>query len=116
MNQIDAPGLALLVPILVRAWREKSISARKTASQVFAATVQLLEDDLLLEPYYAQIRPLVQDCALDPTYEVSYEAGKALANLVKFPWCRGALVTWLIQALGSAVEADRSGAGYSLAQ
>ena len=33
MNQIDAPSLALLMPILVRAWREKSIAARKVASQ-----------------------------------------------------------------------------------
>ena len=40
---------------------------KRVVAQVFAAVVQLVEDDLLLEPYFDSVLPLVQDCALDPT-------------------------------------------------
>ena len=44
-------------------------------------------------------------------YEISYEAGKGLGQLVAVPWARGRVVPWVLKSLGSSVEADRNGAG-----
>jgi ATPase subunit of ABC transporter with duplicated ATPase domains len=115
MNMVDAQSLALLYPILTRAFRERSIEARRVASQVLTAVTQLVLDDVLLEPYFDTLVPLLQDCAVDPTYEVSREAGKALANICKISWARPRVLPWIIKTIGSKTEADRAGAGYCLA-
>lgn len=115
MNMVDAQSLALLYPILTRAFRERSIEARRVASQVLTAVCQLVLDDVLLEPYIDSLLPLLQDCAVDPTYEVSREAGKALANICKISWARPRVLPWILKTLGSKIEADRAGAGYCLA-
>eukprot|EP00127_Corallochytrium_limacisporum_P001735 Clim_evm72s77 gene=Clim_evmTU72s77 len=117
---IDAASLALLVPILQRAMKERSTDTKKMAAQIIGNIANLTETKDLL-PYIREgtLLPGLQTILLDPIPELRALAAGALGKIVGtvgeenfpdvIPWCLDHL-----RAEGSSI--DRAGAAQGLAE
>ncbi|KAL2941260.1 Protein ILITYHIA [Bienertia sinuspersici] len=119
VNSVDAPSLALLVPIVHRGLRERSAETKKKAAQIVGNMCSLVTEPRDMIPYIGLLLPKVKKVLVDPIPEVRSVAAKALGSLIKgmgeesFP----DLVSWLLETLksdGSNVE--RSGAAQGLSE
>ncbi|KAL3520591.1 hypothetical protein ACH5RR_018740 [Cinchona calisaya] len=119
INSIDAPSLALLVPIVHRGLRERSAETKKKAAQIAGNMCSLVTEPKDMIPYIGLLLPEVKKVLVDPIPEVRTVAARALGSLIKgmgeenFP----DLVSWLLDTLksdGSNVE--RSGAAQGLSE
>lgn len=118
VHYIDAPSLALVVPILSRGLRERSTDIKKRAAQIMGSMAMLTEAKDLL-PYMKDLLPQLKVVLVDPVPETRSIAAKALGTIVQkmgednFP----GLVAELIQILKSDSGAvDRSGAAQGLSE
>ncbi|KAK2994711.1 hypothetical protein RJ640_002517 [Escallonia rubra] len=119
INTIDAPSLALLVPIVHRGLRERSAETKKKAAQIVGNMCSLVTEPKDMIPYIGFVLPEVKKVLVDPIPEVRSVAARALGSLI-----RGMgeehftdLVPWLLDTLksdGSNVE--RSGAAQGLSE
>lgn len=119
MHSIDAPSLALLVPILGRALRDRGADLKRKASAITGNMVSMVSEPKTLVPYLVQVLPGLKDCLLDPIPDVRATSAKALGSLVggvgesELP----ELVPWLMETLKSeASPVERSGAAQGLAE
>ncbi|XP_056168131.1 protein ILITYHIA isoform X1 [Syzygium oleosum] len=119
VNSIDAPSLALLVPIVHRGLRERSAETKKKAAQIVGNMCSLVTEPKDMIPYIGLLLPEVKKVLVDPIPEVRSVAARALGSLIRgmgeenFP----DLVPWLLDTLksdGSNVE--RSGAAQGLTE
>ncbi|XP_019193918.1 PREDICTED: eIF-2-alpha kinase activator GCN1 isoform X16 [Ipomoea nil] len=119
INTIDAPSLALLVPIVHRGLRERSAETKKKAAQIVGNMCSLVTEPKDMIPYIGLLLPEVKKVLLDPIPEVRSVAARAIGSLIRgmgeenFP----DLVPWLLDTLksdGSNVE--RSGAAQGLSE
>ncbi|KAK4775828.1 hypothetical protein SAY87_023789 [Trapa incisa] len=119
VNSIDAPSLALLVPIVHRGLRERSAETKKKASQIVGNMCSLVTEPKDMIPYIGLLLPEVKKVLVDPIPEVRSVAARAIGSLIRgmgeenFP----DLVPWLLDTLksdGSNVE--RSGAAQGLTE
>ncbi|THG08932.1 protein ILITYHIA [Camellia sinensis] len=119
INSIDAPSLALLVPIVHRGLRERSAETKKKAAQIVGNMCSLVTEPKDMIPYIGLLLPEVKKVLVDPIPEVRSVAARALGSLIRgmgeenFP----DLVSWLLETLksdGSNVE--RSGAAQGLSE
>ncbi|KAJ2785811.1 translational activator of GCN4, partial [Coemansia interrupta] len=118
VHYIDAPSLALVVPVLQRGMRGRAASTKRTAAQIMGAMATLTEP-ADLAPYLAELVPLVRGVLVDPVPEARATAAKALGALVqrlgeaRFP----SLVADLVRVLKSdASGVDRAGAAQGLSE
>ncbi|KAK4487622.1 hypothetical protein RD792_005728, partial [Penstemon davidsonii] len=119
INSIDAPSLALLVPIVHRGLRERSAETKKKAAQIAGNMCSLVTEPKDMIPYIGLLLPEVKKVLVDPIPEVRSVAARAIGSLIRgmgeenFP----DLVPWLLDTLksdGSNVE--RSGAAQGLSE
>ncbi|KAM7532155.1 hypothetical protein LguiB_035565 [Lonicera macranthoides] len=119
INSIDAPSLALLVPIVHRGLRERSAETKKKAAQIAGNMCSLVTEPKDMVPYIGLLLPEVKKVLVDPIPEVRSVAARAIGSLIRgmgeenFP----DLVPWLLDTLksdGSNVE--RSGAAQGLSE
>ncbi|XP_058216318.1 protein ILITYHIA isoform X2 [Rhododendron vialii] len=119
INSIDAPSLALLVPIVHRGLRERSAETKKKAAQIVGNMCSLVTEPKDMIPYIRLLLPEVKKVLVDPIPEVRSVAARAIGSLIRgmgeenFP----DLVPWLLDTLksdGSNVE--RSGAAQGLSE
>ncbi|KAF8017892.1 hypothetical protein BT93_H2950 [Corymbia citriodora subsp. variegata] len=119
VNSIDAPSLALLVPIVHRGLRERSADTKKKAAQIVGNMCSLVTEPKDMIPYISLLLPEVKKVLVDPIPEVRSVAARAIGSLIRgmgeenFP----DLVPWLLDTLksdGSNVE--RSGAAQGLTE
>ncbi|KAK6156422.1 hypothetical protein DH2020_010670 [Rehmannia glutinosa] len=119
INTVDAPSLALLVPIVHRGLRERSAETKKKAAQIAGNMCSLVTEPKDMIPYIGLLLPEVKKVLVDPIPEVRSVAARALGSLIRgmgeenFP----DLVQWLLDTLksdGSNVE--RSGAAQGLSE
>eukprot|EP01135_Chromosphaera_perkinsii_P011402 Nk52_evm47s2391 gene=Nk52_evmTU47s2391 len=115
---IDAPSLALLMPILERALKERGTETKKMAAQVIG-NMSSLTDHKDLAPYLPSILPGLKGVLLDPVPQVRAISAKALGTMVrglgesKF----SELIPWLIETMKSeSSSVDRSGAAQGLCE
>lgn len=79
---VDAASLALIMPVLHRAFDDRSASIRKAAAQIFGTLYSLARREDL-EPYIVQIMPGLRCCLLDPVPEVRSVTARALGAMVR---------------------------------
>ncbi|KAL1494916.1 hypothetical protein ABEB36_010427 [Hypothenemus hampei] len=115
---IDAPSLALIMPVVQRAFMDRSTETRKMAAQIIG-NMYSLTDQKDLMPYLPTIIPGLKTSLLDPVPEVRSVSARALGAMV-----RGMgessfedLLPWLMQTLTSETSSvDRSGAAQGLSE
>ncbi|GLT74735.1 hypothetical protein SLA2020_465160 [Shorea laevis] len=119
VNSIDAPSLALLVPIVHRGLRERSSDTKKRAAQIVGNMCSLVTEPKDMIPYIGLLLPEVKKVLVDPIPEVRSVAARAIGSLIKgmgeenFP----DLVPWLFETLKSdSSNVERSGAAQGLSE
>nr|CAD1820930.1 unnamed protein product [Ananas comosus var. bracteatus] len=119
INSIDAPSLALLVPIVHRGLRERSADTKKKAAQIVGNMCSLVTEPKDMIPYIGLLLPEVKKVLVDPIPEVRSVAARALGSLIRgmgeenFP----DLVSWLMDTLKSdSSNVERSGAAQGLSE
>ncbi|KAI8322778.1 ARM repeat-containing protein [Martensiomyces pterosporus] len=118
IHYIDAPSLALVVPVLQRGMRARNASTKRNAAQIMGS-MATLTDPKDLGPYLESLVPLLRNVLVDPVPETRATSAKALGSLVqklgeeKFP----SLVADLVKVLKSdASGVDRAGAAQGLSE
>lgn len=121
MHAIDTPSLALLVPILSRALRERSADLKRKGSAITGNIMNMVGDLKALLPYLSGFLPGLKGCLVDPIPDVRATSAKALGKLVGgvgenegematvFPWLMKTLTT-------ESSPVERSGAAQGLAE
>lgn len=119
INSVDAPSLALVVPIVHRGLRERSAETKKKAAQIAGNMCSLVTEPTDMIPYIGLLLPEIKKVLVDPIPEVRSVAARALGSLIRgmgeenFP----DLVQWLLDTLKSdSSNVERSGAAQGLSE
>ncbi|KAG7281813.1 hypothetical protein CRUP_037094 [Coryphaenoides rupestris] len=108
---IDAPSLALIMPIVQRAFQDRSTDTRKMAAQIIG-NMYSLTDQKDLSPYLPSVIPGLKASLLDPVPEALGAMVKGMGES-----CFDDLLPWLMETLASEQSSvDRSGAAQGLAE
>ena len=118
LHVIDAPSLALIMPILQRAIRERSTEIKRMSAQIIG-NMNSLTDPKELAPYLEDVIPGLKLALLDPVPEVRNVSAKSLGQMVKgmgedkF----ADLLPWLfVQLKSEAGPVDRTGAAQGISE
>jgi hypothetical protein len=118
VHYIDAPSLAMIVPILNRGLKERSTEIKKKASQIVGNMSSLTEPEDIL-PHLEMLMPSIKEVLVDPVPEARAVTAKSLGMLVsnlgetKFP----TLIPELLDTLKrDCVGVDRYGAAQGLSE
>ena len=115
---IDAPSLALIMPVVQRAFMDRAADTRKMSAQI-VRNMYSLTDEKDLSPYLPTMIPGLKQSLLDPVPEVRTASARALGTMVRGMGEKGfeELVPWLMQTLTTEQSSvDRSGAAQGLSE
>jgi len=119
VHAIDAPSLALLVPVMRRGLKDRSAEAKKKAALITGNMCQMVADAKDLLPYLEQILPNLKEVLVDPIPDVRATSARALGSMMKGigEGRLEDLVPWLITTLKSDDSpVERSGGAQGLAE
>ena len=120
LHSIDAPSLALIVPILHRGLRERGANVKRMGGLIAGNICTMINDPRDFVPYVPTLLPDLQVALLDPIPDVRSTAAKALGSLTRslgdqiLPELR----PWLVKKLrdDACSSAERSGAAQGLTE
>lgn len=118
VHVVDSPSLALIMPVVERAFQDRSTENRRMACQIIG-NMYSLTDHSDLAPYMKNVMPGIRASLLDPVPEVRAVAAKALGSMTRGMGekCYDDLLPWLMKTLVSESNSvDRSGAAQGLAE
>lgn len=120
LHAIDAPSLALIVPILHRGLRDRAATTKRYGALITGNICTMINDPRDFIPYLPTLIPDLQTILLDPIPDVRSISAKAFGSLTRglgedaLPDLR----PWLIDRLRSedVSSAERSGAAQGLTE
>jgi HEAT repeat protein len=120
LHAIDAPSLALIVPILHRGLRDRAATTKRYGALITGNICTMINDPRDFVPYLPTLIPDLKSSLLDPIPDVRSIAAKAFGSLTRglgedtLPDLR----PWLIQELQAdgLSSAERSGAAQGLTE
>ena len=119
VHSIDAPSLALIVPVLNRGLKATDGDAKKSAALIVGNMCSMIHDPKDILPYLSSILPCLQKLLMDPTPEVRAGTAKAMGMLVTgvgeehFP----DIVPWLVESvMKESTSVERSGSAQGLCE
>ncbi|XP_030828154.1 eIF-2-alpha kinase activator GCN1-like isoform X1 [Strongylocentrotus purpuratus] len=115
---IDAPSLALIMPVVQRSFQDRSTETKKMACQIIG-NMYSLTDQKDLAPYLPSVMPGLKSSLLDPVPDVRKVSARALGAMVKGMGESSFddLLPWLMEKLTSEQNSvDRSGAAQGLSE
>jgi hypothetical protein len=119
-HSIDAPSLALVMPIITRGLKDRAGDAKKKAALIVGSMITMINDAKDLVPYMETVLPSLKTQLMDPIPEVRAVAAKALGKLVKGLGERhfADMLTWLLEAMkdDEVGPVERSGAAQGLCE
>ncbi|KAF4319813.1 hypothetical protein JM18_003529 [Phytophthora kernoviae] len=120
VHSIDAPSLALVMPIITRGLKDRAGDAKKKAALIVGSMCSMINDAKDLVPYIETVLPSLKTQLMDPIPEVRAVAAKALGKLVKGLGERhfADMLTWLLEAMKNdeVGPVERSGAAQGLCE
>lgn len=120
LHAIDAPSLALIVPILHRGLRDRGATTKRFSSLIAGNICTMINDPKDFVPYLPTLLPDLQSSLLDPIPDVRSTSAKALGSLTRSlgDHILVELRPWLIQKLRDETcsSAERSGAAQGLTE
>merc|ERR1719387_1076604 len=104
--------------------RERAHEAKTRGVQIMGASVDLIADPEFLDPYIAELMPLLKECLMRPTHGVQREAARSFGCLaLGLPsLCEEDIYPYLLEKLESTdvnadvSEVDRRGAAQGLTE
>lgn len=120
LHAIDAPSLALIVPILHRGLRDRVATTKRYGALIAGNICTMINDPKDFIPYLPILLPDLQLSMLDPIPDVRSTSAKAVGSLARglgedtLPDLR----TWLVEKLrdSGVTSAERSGAAQGLTE
>jgi HEAT repeat protein len=120
LHAIDAPSLALIVPILHRGLRDRAAATKRYGALITGNICTMINDPRDFIPYLPTLMPDLKSSLLDPIPDVRSIAAKALGSLTRglgedsLPDLR----PWLVETLrmDGLSSAERSGAAHGLTE
>jgi hypothetical protein len=120
LHAIDAPSLALIVPILHRGLRDRVATTKRYGALIAGNICTMINDPKDFLPYLPTLLPDLQLAMLDPIPDVRSTSAKAVGSLTRglgedsLPDLRA----WLIEKLRDqgVTSAERSGAAQGLTE
>jgi hypothetical protein len=119
VNTVDAASLALIVPVLNRALRERTTEIKKKAAKIVGNMSSLINEAKDMMPYVPLLLPELKKVLIDPSPEVRATAARALGALVQgmgeesFP----DLIPWMLDTIrADTTNVERAGAALGLAE
>mmetsp|Transcript_6466 Transcript_6466/g.18499 ORF Transcript_6466/g.18499 Transcript_6466/m.18499 type:complete len:2786 (-) Transcript_6466:82-8439(-) len=120
LHAIDAPSLALIVPILHRGLRDRAATTKRYGALITGNICTMINDPRDFIPYIPTLMPDLKSSLLDPIPDVRSIAAKALGSLTRglgedsLPDLR----PWLLEhlRLEDLSSAERSGAAQGLTE
>eukprot|EP00536_Pseudo-nitzschia_multiseries_P003235 jgi/Psemu1/185424/e_gw1.48.135.1 len=120
LHAIDAPSLALIVPILHRGLRDRAATTKRYGALITGNICTMINDPRDFIPYIPTLMPDLKSSLLDPIPDVRSIAAKALGSLTRglgedaLPDLR----PWLLEhlRLENLSSAERSGAAQGLTE
>eukprot|EP00392_Amoebophrya_sp_AT5.2_P003215 g3220.t1 len=119
VHNVDAPSLALLCPIVLRALRERSAEMKRKGAQIIGSMVLLIKEPKDMQPHLPVLIPALKIALIDPIPDVRATSAKAFGTLAQgLPEeLLGDLLPWLFQTLKSKESpVERSGAAHGLSE
>eukprot|EP00850_Spirogloea_muscicola_P020733 SM000225S07012 [mRNA] locus=s225:44176:68989:+ [translate_table: standard] len=119
VNSVDAPSLALVVPIVHRGLRERSAETKKKAAQIVGNMCSLVTEPKDMLPYLQLLLPELKKVLVDPIPDCRAVASKALGSLMQNMGEESFsdIVPWLLDTLKSdSSSVERSGAAQGLSE
>lgn len=83
VNAVDAPSLALMVPVVQRGLKHRSTDLKKKAATIVGNMCNLVSDPKDVSPYMGDLLPILKQSILDPSPEMRTTAAQALGSLVR---------------------------------
>lgn len=121
VHMVDAPSLALIIPILRRGLRERSTDTKKRSALIVGNMCSMIADPKAVQPYLVDLMPILRQVLVDPIPGVRSTSAKAFGTLTRglgenLPDFQ-ALLKWLYDTSRSDTSSvERSGGAQGLVE